>query len=281
MMKKFFRIFSFIFLAVLALGFFVRQAQKDYLKVCFFDIGQGDAILIRTPQGHNILIDGGPDNSILAKLGQALPFYDRTIDLMVLSHPQADHITGQLGVLKKFDVKNVLASKVNYSSQIYDSWKQLVKNENADFIEAVAGQDFIFDQARLKVLSPFFSLQGKAGDDINNQSVSLKLNYFSTSFLFTGDMETKGEAELVAKWGANLEADILKAGHHGSDTSSSKKFLEIVRPKIAVIQVAGDNDYGMPSLRVLDRFKKTGVQVFRNDLESDVCFGADEENYWH
>ncbi len=289
-MKKLVKILIIALAVVLLLtGFIWHTNQNDQLKIYFFDIGQGDGLLIRTPGHQNIVIDGGPDNTFISKIGQVLPFYDRTIDLMVLTHPHADHLTGLIPVLERYQVKRVLTSGVIYPSSFYDQWLKLVEQENAELIFASAGQNFIFGQVKLAVLAPLKNYQGQVivekgeeaasanGDNLNNASIVIKMIYQESSVLFTGDLEIAGEAGLLAS-GQDLKADLLKAGHHGSDTASSQEFLAKVSPKYAVMQVGQDNKFGLPDLRVINRLTRQGVQIFRNDQQGDLIFTFDGKN---
>lgn len=291
-MKKIFKIICLLASFCLILGALVFFQSNNVLSICFFDVGQGDAVFIRTPEGHNILIDGGPDKAILAKLGQALPFYDRTIDLMVLTHPHADHVTGLIEVLRRYQVKQVLATGVIYLTPDYTVWLEEILKQRLPFITAVAGQRFIFGQTpnkftgqtEMTILFPEQSLFKQefiknSDGEVNDSSVAVKFTFLDSQILLTGDLETAGEQALVKKWGTALQADLLKAGHHGSDTSSSQLFLNQVMPKIAVFQLAADNHYGLPSPRVLNRLKKLGTAVFRNDLDGDVCLQTNSTGF--
>ncbi|MFA6304291.1 MAG: ComEC/Rec2 family competence protein [Patescibacteria group bacterium] len=284
-MKKKFKILIWFFSAVLSLSVIAWQASSDNdLKVYFFNIGQGDGILIRTPDRQNIVIDGGPDNSFITKLGATLPFYDRTIDLMILTHPHADHVTGLITVLERYQVKQVLSAGVIYQSAPYYGWLKLIQEKNIPIVFAQAGQEFIFGEVDLKVIYPWQNFANKeivekgdeaatsgSIDNLNNTSVVLKMVYRQNCVIFTGDLEIPGE-ELILKSKQNITADILKVGHHGSDTATSEKFLAQVNPKYAVIQVGQDNKFGLPDLRVIKRLAKKQIKIYRTDQNNDVLF---------
>src|SRR3989338_9767725 len=155
-MKKLFKIFIGLLLVAAVLTAVVWQSGQDqYLKVYFFDVGQGDGILIRTPSHQNIVIDGGPDNGFIAKLGQALPFYDRTIDLMVLTHPHDDHLFGLVEVLRRYEVKEVLSTGVLHTTDAYLEWLSVIQDNKINFKTARAGQTFMFAEVSLRVIYPF------------------------------------------------------------------------------------------------------------------------------
>jgi len=246
--------------------------KDDNLEIYFFDIGQGDGMLIRTPDKQNIVIDGGPDNTFLSKLGQTLPFYDRTIDLMVLSHPHDDHLFGLVEVLRRYDVQQVLSSGVIHTTDAYLEFLELVKEKQVSLKIAQAGQTFIFGDLKLEVLYPLQNMSGEKVENLNNSSVVLRLSYQDQlTALLTGDLEIEGENELMA-YHSDLKVDLLKAGHHGSDTSSQVEFLARTDPEYVVIQSGEGNKFGHPSGRVLKRLERLGSKVLRNDLLGDILF---------
>ncbi|MDP3043764.1 MAG: ComEC/Rec2 family competence protein [bacterium] len=248
------------------------------LEVDFLDVGQGDAILIKTPFGQNILIDGGPDNAVLSELAKNLPWWDRRIDLMILTHPHDDHVAGLIDVMKRYNVKKILYTGVVHSAPNYLAWLELIKENKVPLVIIDRPQTVkLGEDCELRIIYPRLSLLGKAVDNLNNSSLVIKLIYGRTGFLLTGDIETEVERELV-KSGADLSADVLKVSHHGSDASNSQEFLEKVKAKIVVIQVGKDNDFGHPSLRVIKRLEKTGARVFRVDLDGTVKLFSDGEN---
>ena len=250
-------------------------SRPQLLKVTFFDVGQGDAIFIETPSGHQVLIDGGPDSVILEKLGKEMPFWDRTIDLIILTHPEHDHISGLIEVLKRYKVENILWTGVLRDTAEYQEWKRLIKEEGADIYIAQVSLA-VSDTARLKVLFPFESFEGKEVKNTNNTSIIARLVFGENSFLFTGDAYKSVERELL-KGGAEVDSDVLKVGHHGSKTSSCKEFIEAVSPEIAVIQCGKDNPYGHPHPETLQTLE--GIKVFRTDLDGDVKIISDGLNY--
>lgn len=253
--------------------------QKDgLLKVHFFDIGQGDAIFVETPSGNQVLIDGGPDDTVLSKLGEVMPFYDRSIDLVFVSHPHSDHISGLISVLERYDVDKVIQAKESYDSPQFVELQKAVAAEGDD-LEAVTGSTFDFgDGVILEVIHPFESVAGTSTKTPHNDSVVLMLYYQNTRVLLTGDMEASLERKLISA-GLDLDADILKIGHHGSKTSSTEEFLKAVTPEVAVIQVGEKNKYGHPSKEVTDRLKSGGIKYFRNDMDGDVKIISDGLNF--
>ncbi len=271
--KIFFALFLLFLLTPLAQG--LADFRDNSLKVYFLDVGQGDAILIRTPAGQNILIDGGPDNSILEQLNDFLPFWERTIDLMVLTHPHADHVTGLVAVLKHYQVKKAIYTGVVHTAPAYLAWLKELARQKIPLVLIDRRQTISLAQGgRLKILYPEHSLAGQTAANLNNTSIVIKLEYKQVSFLFTGDIEAEAENELLAS-GQDLRAQVLKAPHHGSHTSSQLSFLKAVAPQFAVIEVGANNEFGQPSARVLRRCQKLGIKVFRTDQDGSVAFFTD------
>lgn len=242
----------------------------DTFEVSFLDVGQGDAIFLQTPSGQQILIDGGPDNTVLERLATKMLPWDRTIDLVILTHPEKDHIAGLIDVLKRYKVKQVVWTGVVKDTGEYAKWISLLEEEGSEITIISAPQRIRFNAAYMDVLSPVESLNGKRVSIMNNTSLVLRLVLDDYSFLFTGDISVKVERKLVNS-GVNMKADVLKVAHHGSKTSSSAIFLEAVRPTVAVITV-GENTYGHPHPLTLASFRQYGINVMRTDELGDITF---------
>jgi len=263
-------------LFVFAFSTYSYASQKDgLLKVYFLDVGQGDAIFIETPSGNQVLIDGGPDNKVIQELAKVMPFYDRDIDMVVVTHPHADHVAGLIGVLERYDVKNIVQAKEGYNSPVVPVWQDAVRNEKANEIEAVAGKIIdLGNDVFLKIIYPKESLVGRTVKNPNNSSVVMMLDYKDTEVLLVGDIEAKIEKELLND---DIDADILKVGHHGSKTSTTAGFLEKVSPQVAFIEVGAKNTYGHPSAEVLSRLEKSGIKYYRTDLDGHMEIISDGE----
>jgi competence protein ComEC len=255
----------------------------DKLHVSFLDVGQGDAILIQTPNGQDILIDGGPDpQKINLELGEKLPFWDRTIDLVVCTQPQADHITGLVDVLQRYKVKQVLEPGVSYNSSIYQEWLRLIEDKGIEYNIACAGQEIdLGNGIEMEVLNPPASLWEGTSDDVDNNGVVLKLSWGKLSFLFTADIREEVEFELIGQR-ANLKSTMLKVAHHGSKTSTTSQFLAAVDPEVAVVSVGTDNPFGHPSPEVVERLiDRLGEDnVYRTDEDGTIEFITDGEKLW-
>jgi competence protein ComEC len=255
----------------------------DKLHVSFLDVGQGDAILIQTPNGQDILIDGGPDpQKINLELGEKFPFWDRTIDLVVCTQPHADHVTGLVEVLHRYKVKQVLDPGVSYNSSIYREWLSLVEDKGIEYNIARAGQEIdLGNGIKMEVLNPPESLWDGTSDDVDNNGVVLRLSWGQVSFLFTADIREEAEFELIGQR-ANLKSTVLKVAHHGSETSTTGQFLAAVDPEVAVISVGTDNTFGHPGPEVVERLTdRLGEDnVYRTDEDGTVEFITDGERLW-
>lgn len=244
------------------------------LKVIFLDVGQGDSILIS--QGSNqVLIDGGKDGkNLLAKLGKYLPFWDRKIEVVVETHPDADHVGGLIDVFRAYQVENVFKTKMPSDSQTFATLEDDVNKEKAEIIEARAGDKIIFPNgASGEVLYPFDSIMNGNNTDTNAASVTLKLSLRANKFLFTGDLPIEQESQILAK-NIDINANVLKVGHHGSKYSSGENFLDAVKPQDAIISVGKNNTYGHPNQEVLKRLLVHKINIFRTDELGDIVYAC-------
>jgi competence protein ComEC len=263
-------------LASVLVWLLILNSPGDRLTVTFLDVGQGDAILIRSPSGHNILVDGGPSGeAITAALGRHLAFWDRHLDLVVLTHPDQDHLAGLVTVLERYDVDQVLAPAMNKDSPVFHAWEEAIADNDIPETQAFAGEWIdLGGGATLSVLHPPPELLPADEDD---NSVVLKISQGDAAFLLTADIAAEGEEYLLGNH-ADLQAPVLKVAHHGSRTSTSADFLATVQALTAVISVGEDNRYGQPALETLDRLD--GRPVFRTDLNGDVQISTDGHKLW-
>lgn len=252
-------------------------SEPQALEVIFFDIGQGDSIFIETSEKHQILIDGGPDSRVLEKLGKVMPFWDRTLDLVISTHPERDHLQGLIEVLKNYKVENILWTGVVTEGALYRQWLKALALEDADIYIAKAGQRIEGGGIVLEILYPFEELVNRKCKNLNDTSIVIHLIFKKTSFLFAGDISKNIERKIILKEEENLDSDLLKVAHHGSKTSSSEEFLKAVSPLFAVISV-GANHYGHPSLEVLQRLENFKIKILRTDREGDIKIVSDGVN---
>jgi len=268
---------------VLALAWqavYVGWFDKE-LKVWVFDVGQGDAIFIETPEGKQILVDAGSDGTILTKLGEVMLPWDRTIDAVVVTHPHADHEGGLPEVLRRYQVGIIYETGVLGYDDLQEAVRELVEEHGTEIIltsEGVlppsyatygGGQGWgLGEELGLEVLAPDTNLQNKKLDNLNNASIVLLLTYGDTSILLTGDAPIDEENQILDD--LSEQVDVLKVAHHGSVTSTSGNFLETVSPRYAIISVGADNDYGHPHPATLERLRARGIEMFRTDLDGDI-----------
>ncbi len=264
-----------ILLICFVVGLFIQwfQAPEVYSKnetmtVWVFDVGQGDSILI-TSGSEQVLVDGGPSSSVLEKLEMAMPFWDREIELIVSTHPHADHVTGLNYVLDRYLVDRIWTTGQEYSTGVFKRFQEI----SNDIIVKSGNKYYFKNGATLSVLWPNKSLEGQYLDDPNSGSIVLLLEYGDSSVLLTGDIGIKEEENILD----NLpDIDVLKVAHQGSFTSTSIKFLEIARPEVAIISV-GENDYGHPHGIILDRLTAIGANIFRTDQNGDISVILDKK----
>lgn len=280
-----FYILGFLLLLNVVFGLVALDLSKSRnLQIIFFDVGQGDAVFIETPQRYQILIDGGPGSAILEKLGIEMPFWDRTIDLVILTHPERDHVAGLLEVLKRYKVENILWTGIVRDTQEFKEWEKAIEGEKANIKIAQSGQriKILPGKLYLEILYPLEDLEGQELKNSNNTSIVSRLVFDENSFLFTGDIQKSAEKELVEKGaekGAKLLLDVLKVSHHGSKNASSKEFIEKVLPEIAVISAGKGNSYGHPHQEVLDILESYGIRILRTDQAGDIKIISDGKNY--
>ncbi len=278
--KKLFKIIgSLLVIIFFLIGYAVdSQIDRQNLEVCFLDIGQGDSILIKTPYEQNILIDGGPNNSVLSQLGRNLAFFDKEIDLMILTHPHSDHVVGLVEVLRRYNVEKVLMTGVLHTSPDYLAFLEEIKERGIKTELVNSQRDIILgDDLILQILYPWQDLSGQKVENLNNSSIVAKLIYKNNSFLLTGDAEIEVEEELVQSQ-TDLSAQVLKVGHHGSKSSTSQEFLDKVKPQYVVIQSGADNNFGHPHLRTISRLEQNGIEILRNDQSGAIIFVSDANN---
>lgn len=249
-----------IILSLFVIAFFVwtkvSATSQNQLLVYFLNVGQGDAIFIETPGGFQILIDSGPNKSVLRELGSIMDFTDKSIDMIVLTHPDKDHIGGFPSVLERYEVDFIVRTEASSDSAVFEEVLEKIEGEGAQEIFAKAGMEFVFpEKISLEILFPF---EGILSGDSNASSIVSRLVYGNTEFMLTGDAP-KGVEEILINSNVDLESDVLKVGHHGSKTSTTIEFIEEVNPKYAIISAGEENSYGHPHKEVLDNLE--GIEI--------------------
>lgn len=253
-------------------------AKPNFLEVYFLDVGQGDSTFIETPENHQILIDGGPDDSIISKLPALMPPWDKEIDLVILSHPEKDHMQGLLSLLKTYKADYILWSGVKRDTPEGKAWED-IKNRQINL-----GAKILIADPNLKIkagnvlIDTLYPQENMEGVELKNTSndacVVTKIVYKDRSFLFTGDISTSVENKIINSK-EDVSADVLKIAHHGSKYSTSSAFLSAVSPIVATISVGAKNTYGHPTQEVLQKLLNFGIKVLRTDTNSDIEIVSD------
>jgi competence protein ComEC len=270
------RLFPFLFLGGLMLNaciLFFLIHDEGKLSVSFLDVGQGDAIFIQGPTGTQVLIDGGKDRSVLRELGKRMSPFDRSLEVVIATHPDADHIGGLPGVFDRYKVGAYLSSGVEASTNQAEAIEAVAEKEKGTSYELRRGDRILLGGgAYLDILFPDREVSLV---ETNTGSVVARLVYGDTSFLLTGDSPEAVEEYLVTLDGTSLESDVLKAGHHGSKTSTSEVFLRTVAPGAVVISAGKDNSYGHPHEEVVSRIETLGAHIFSTLGNGAVVFESD------
>ena len=255
----------------------IRGVSEGSLIIYFLDIGQGDATLIRTPNGDDVIIDGGPNNTLIRKIGEYLPITDRDIEVMVLTHPDSDHLIGLLEVLNRYRVKKVILTGVDHNLAEYDYFRQKIKDDQIETVIINKPQTIdLGGGVAYEIFSPGENLENKTVESTNNTSIAGKIVYQNSSALITGDLEN--EEDLLDK-NFNLKSDIYHVGHHGSNNANDLDFILAVDPEYAIISVGADNRYGHPNYRTVKNLEKSGAEIFRTDQQGDIIFFSDGNNF--
>ncbi len=272
--------------ALLLLLLVASQRPDGRLHLWVLDVGQGDAILLRTPRGNTALIDGGPGATpLLNGVGKELPFWQRNLNLVVLTHPHDDHLTGLVDLLGRYRVDEVVQTAFTPTTRTQEEWLRTLKDRAVTVYYARSGEEIGFQgepDVSLRVLSP--ATPGAAaelkGGGLNNTSIVMKLSYGSENILLEGDAQVDAEDEMVRREAPELAAQVLKVGHHGSSTSSSAPFLKQVQPQVAIISVGAGNSYGHPTSQTLQALQKAGAKVLRTDQNGTIEVIADKNQMW-
>jgi competence protein ComEC len=271
---SFFLLFSFTLFVLLFVFLFFSQEKKSVLRIVFFNVGQGDSIFIESPTGTQMLIDGGKGSGITRFLGKEMGFWDREIDIVLATHMDLDHIGGLPDVLSLYSVKTVFLSKNKGKSKDADFFLSLIEDKNIPVYFPSQGEILSLGGG---VFATFLFPSKESGffEDPNSASIILLLSYGEHTFLFTGDAPLSIEEYIAKKYGEKIRAHILKAGHHGSHTSTSEYFLTFVDPLYAIISAGCNNPYGHPHPAVLERLKKREIEILETCKEGHIIFESD------
>ncbi len=250
-----------------------KESKTAQLEVCFIDCGQGDAILIKTPAGEYMLVDGGKSeegdniNEFLRSQGV------KQLAVVVGTHPHSDHIGGLAKIINDFPVEKVYLPRVTHNTTAFEALLKAIKGKNLKISTACKGVEIPLEGMQACFVAPV----GEGYDDLNNYSAVIRIDYGDVSFVLTGDAEEFSEKEMLLS-GENLKADVLKVGHHGSSSSTCPAFLKVVSPQYAIIMCGIDNDYGHPHRETLVALEAAGVKVYRTDLHGTIIMTSDGHN---
>ncbi|SDY31551.1 ComEC/Rec2 family competence protein [Tindallia californiensis] len=270
-------LFLLLTASILFFGCF-GKSDSDYLTVHMIDVGQGDSFLIKTPEGTSILIDGGSPqygDDVVAYLKREKI---QQIDYLIATHPHSDHIGGLVTVMNEFPVENLILPEVSHTSQLFESFLDTAFTTNVPlFPVKKSSRHSLEDEIFFDILHTGVHY----GSHLNNWSVVLRLTHQEMSFLFTGDLESEAERDLLNQFSSKkLASEVLKVGHHGSNTSTTPAFLQVVSPQVALISCGINNQYGHPSTEVVNRLEESGVWIYRTDLQGTIVLYSDGYNVW-
>lgn len=254
----------------------ISNSTLHPLRVSFLDIGQGDSILIQTPSGHTMIIDGGPNDTVLERLHDEMNYFDRNIDVLVATHPDADHVTGLVPVLEKYNVRDVVISGAKSTTGVFADLDHHVEDEHA--IVHVANEGDVIDFHDGVIATILHPHVGERFKDTNSASVSILLTYGNETALFTGDLPTANEAMLISSGLLPHHVTIYKAGHHGSKYSSGTGLLTYIKPEYAIISAGKNNKYGHPNPEATERLTRFSKEIISTIDHGTITFETDGSN---
>lgn len=269
---------------ITGLGWLLQQqwlnSTYNHASVNFLDVGQGDAIYIHTVSDMDVLVDGGPDDKVVSQIGHVMPFWDRTIELVILTHPDADHISGLVPLFEYYNIEKIMLVDLPIKTAVQQEFYNAVEAHGTEIIRTFSGDTFqLSDKESLHILHPFRNedLTKKETNDTAIVAEYIFAGVEPTEILLTGDISKEVEAYLLQQ---NLigDIDILKVAHHGSHSASSPEFIQAAVPEYSVIQSAADNTYGHPHADILERLQSQST-VLRNDQLGTITFGVDDHGY--
>jgi competence protein ComEC len=266
-------------------------ANEQLLTVAFLDVGQGDAIYIEAPNGNQIVVDGGPTAKILPELGALMPWYDKSIDMIVITNPDKDHIAGFVSVLKRFDVKYLLEPGTENKSLVNTEVHELARAKKVEQVFARRGMKIVLDSHAGVMLTVLFPDRDVSKESSNDGSIVMQLTYGETEVMLTGDATSEVERHIlslasVATTSTNkfsdpqLQSDVLKVGHHGSKTSTAPEFVRALNPQFAVISSGRENKYGHPAEEVLGILGSFPLEILRTDQQGTIVMKSDGKRFW-
>ncbi len=269
---------ALFFIFCVTLVFIFNEKRDHILKFAVLDVGQGDALFIESPTGVQVLVDGGPNNSLSREISKVMPFYDRHIDMIVVTNPDLDHYSGFLKLLDKYKVDYDLESGTTNKYSVYAELENKIKEKGVKKIITKRGQ--VIDLGGGAYLQILFPDRDVSGMSSNDGSIVMKLVYGETSVMLQGDSTAKIEDYLLTLGTTTLKSTILKAGHHGSKTSSTEEYVSAVSPKWVVISSGKNNDYGHPHKEILQTTQKLKIPAIDTCNNGTIFFESDGLNFY-
>ncbi len=258
-----------------------QSEQQKYLTVAFLNVGQGDSIFIEAPNRNQVIVDGGPDKKILQEVGKVMPFYDRTIDMLVVTNPDKDHYAGFIDVLNQYEVGSVLEPGTHSPAAAYAAFEKSITDHRVPKLKARRGMKIMLDEKKNIYLDILFPDQDVSGWTSNDGSTVVRLVYGNTSVMLTGDATAKTERIILNDGGTtSLHSTVLKVGHHGSKTSSSEEFLKAVEPSLAVISAGFHNRYGLPKQEIMSRLSMLHIPTLITYEQGTIIMESDGKSFW-
>ena len=253
-----------------------NKNNNPVMSVSYLYVGQGDSTLIQTTGGNKILIDVGPDGRVLDSLSKELSFFEKDINSIFITHSDADHIGGIIDIIKNFNISNIYVTSIAEETDIYDSlYKELEKEDDIIITKLNGSNEVLIDKKFGITLDILFPIDNYNFKNRNDKSFVMRLIYGDTSFMFSGDTGVDIEKYIVNNSYESLKGDVLKVGHHGSNTSTGIEFLKAVSPQYGVISSGIDNDFGHPHLEVLKSLENENIEVMRTDELGNITIISD------
>ncbi|HYC34251.1 MAG TPA: MBL fold metallo-hydrolase [Candidatus Paceibacterota bacterium] len=272
----------FFILVIITLGVWqsVLLGGNKTLQVSVLNIGQGDSIYIKAPNGNEMIIDGGPDQKLLSELGSVMPFFDKSVDVIVVTNPDKDHYAGFIDMLDRYSVGKLIESGTISSTPTYHAFEEKVKEKGIERIIAQRGMKVVLDEKREVYLEILFPNRDVSSESSNDGSIVAKLVYGNTCMMLQGDSTAAVEQEVLIKENKeSLKCELLKVGHHGSRTSSLPEYIKAVSSETAIISLGKDNRYGHPHKEVLETLENQNIKILRTDIEGRITFVSDGKNW--
>lgn len=283
---------KYLFITLISLFFLLGIVSYQYLNfydgklhVVFCDVGQGDAILIKTPTNGYVLVDGGPDRRVLSCLSNHMPFWERTIDLVILTHPHADHFVGLLDIIDRYIALSFVTERLSNKTQSFKLLSTIIAEKKIPQRNVFEGDRYKLEDGMLMTVEApsagflqHSSPNGLIGESGELASLILKLTYKDFDLLLTGDSQTEALNKVASRNQDSIE--VLQVPHHGSRTGLSGSIVEQIEPRLAIISVGAKNRYGHPSKEVLSSLKEAGIRTLRTDRQGDVEIVSDGKRWW-